>query len=213
MPVVLILLALAGPLQGTPPGVQTLRGVVRDQTSAAAAANTTVCRIPLLITGDKDMKRTGFLMAVAMFAMSSVVFAQAAAPAQKKAAPAAKDHLKDLPPAVRATVEAETKNATIKGVSKEKENGKTVYELESLVNGRTRDLMIDSAGKVYVIEEQLDVDKAPVPVKAAMEAKGKIVVLEMVMENGKTRYEGQVQTKAGKKVAMELDADGKPYKK
>lgn len=118
-----------------------------------------------------------------------------------------------LPPAVKATVEAESKGATVKGISSEKENGKTVYELETLVNGRTRDLMIDSAGKVYVVEEQLDVDKAPAPVKAALEAKGKIVALESVMENGRTHYEGQVQTKAGKKVAIELDADGKPIKK
>lgn len=121
--------------------------------------------------------------------------------------------LKDLPAPVKATVEAESKGATVKGISKEKEGGKTVYELETLVSGRTRDLMIDAAGKVYVVEEQLDVDKAPAPVKAALEAQGRIVRLESVMENGKTRYEGQVQNKAGKNVAVELDADGKPYKK
>ena len=126
---------------------------------------------------------------------------------------AQKVQLKDLPPAVKATVEAETKTATLKGLSKEKESGKVVYELESVVNGRTRDLMIDSAGKVYVIEEQLDVDKAPAPVKAALEAKGKILVLESVLENGKTHYEGQVQTKAGKKIAIELDGAGTPIKK
>ncbi len=126
---------------------------------------------------------------------------------------AQKVQLKDLPPAVKATVEAETKTATLKGLSKEKEGGKVVYELESLVNGRTRDLMIDSAGKVYVIEEQIDVDKAPAPVKAALEAKGKILVLESVTENGKTHYEGQVQTKAGKKIALELEAAGTPVKK
>jgi len=126
---------------------------------------------------------------------------------------AQKVQLKDLPPAVRATVESETKNATLKGLSKENENGKVVYELESLVNGRTRDLMIDSAGKVYVVEEQLDPDKAPAPVKAALEAKGKIVRLESVLENGKTHYEGQVQTKAGKKMSLELDAAGSPLKK
>ena len=126
---------------------------------------------------------------------------------------AQKVQLKDLPPAVKATVEAETKNATLKGLSKEKENGKVVYELESLVNGRTRDLMIDSAGKVYVVEEQLHPEKAPAPVKAALEAKGKIVTLESVLENGKTHYEGQVQTKAGKKMSLELDAAGSPLKK
>jgi uncharacterized membrane protein YkoI len=177
------------------------------------------------------MKCRRFLMGVAMVVMAGVpaVGAQTPAPAQKKAVEkekkelkkeageesekAAKLQLKDLPPAVRATVEAETKNATLKGLSKEKENGKTVYELESLVNGRTRDLMIDSAGKVYVVEEQLDLDKAPAPVKAALEKHGKILVLESVQENGKTHYEGQVQTKAGKKVAIELNADGTPVKK
>jgi uncharacterized membrane protein YkoI len=146
------------------------------------------------------MKRTGLTMVIVMLA-AGVAFADQ------------KTQLSKLPAAVRATVEAESKGATVKGISSEKENGKTVYELETLVNGRTRDLMIDSAGKVYVVEEQLDVDKAPAPVKAALEAKGRIVALESVVENGKTHYEGQVLTRAGKKVAIELDADGKPIKK
>ena len=121
--------------------------------------------------------------------------------------------LKNLPSAVRATVEAETKNAAIKGITRETEKGKTVYEIESIVNGRTRDLMIDSTGSVYVVEEQLDVDKAPVPVRSALEAKGTIVVLESVTEKGTTTYEGQVKTKAGKKLTMSLDATGKPIAK
>jgi uncharacterized membrane protein YkoI len=121
--------------------------------------------------------------------------------------------LKDLPAAVKATVEAETKNATIKKITKETEKGKTVYEVASLVNGRTRDFMIDATGKVYQVEEQLDADKAPAPVRSALEAQGTILVLESVNENGVTTYEGQVKTKAGKKLTMELDAAGKPIKK
>ena len=172
------------------------------------------------------MTRKLLTVVVAMIAAFGAAYAEqgtaaaAKAPAQKadqkeqkEEGQEAKVQLKNLPPAVRATVEAETKNATIKGLSKETEKGKTVYELESLVNGRTRDLMIDSAGKVYVVEEQLDADKAPLPVRSALEAKGTIVVLESVLENGKTTYEGQVKTKAGKKLTMELDADGKPVKK
>ena len=50
------------------------------------------------------------------------------------------------------------------------------------------------------------------PVKAALEAQGQIVVLESVTTNGKVHYEGQVKTKAGKTVSLELDADGKPIK-
>jgi uncharacterized membrane protein YkoI len=139
---------------------------------------------------------------VVAFALAGVASAQEA-----------KISLKNLPDAVRATVEAETKNATLKGISKETEKGKTVYEVESLVDGRTRDLMIDAAGKVYLVEEQLDAANAPAPVRLALEAHGTIVRLESVNQHGTTTYEGQVKTKAGKKVTMELDAAGKPLKK
>ena len=175
------------------------------------------------------MESRAWMMTVALVLTSGVAFAGHAAAPPAKAAPrkqvgtkrktapnprpTKRVALKKLPPAVRATVEAETKNATIRGISKETAKGKTVYEVESLVNGRTRDFMIDGAGKVYVVEEQLDVDKAPAPVRRALESQGTIVVLESVRENGVTTFEGQVKTKAGKKVTMELDAAGKPVKK
>jgi uncharacterized membrane protein YkoI len=152
------------------------------------------------------MKSRASVMAIAMVA-ASVAYVAAQTDAEKKISS------KHLPAAVKATVDKESKGATVKDISSEKEKGKTVYELETLVNGRTRDLMIDSAGKVYVIEEQLDPAKAPAPVRAALEAKGKIVVLESVMENGKTTYEGQVQPAKGKKITLELNADGTPVKK
>jgi uncharacterized membrane protein YkoI len=170
------------------------------------------------------MTRTEFITAVVLIAFASVadLGAQAGPPTTKTASPKtntaanANDQerrLTDLPPAVRATVEAETKGATLKGVSKEKENGKTVYEVESLVNGRTRDLMIDANGTVFEVEEQLDPEKAPAPVKFALDAKGQIVTLEAVTTNGKVHYEGQVKTKAGKKLSLDLDASGNPIKK
>lgn len=101
----------------------------------------------------------------------------------------------------------------MKDVSKEQEGGRTVYELETIVNGRTRDLMIDAAGKVYVVEEEISAETAPAAVRAALEARGKIEKLESVLENGRTRYEGQVRTKAGKKITMELEPDGSAPKK
>ena len=152
-------------------------------------------------------------MKIITFALVACLAAAASTQGADRDTAEKKMSLKNLPPAVRATVEAESRNATVKGISSEKENGKTVYELETLVNGRTRDLMIDAAGKVYVVEEQLDVDKAPAPVRAALEAKGKILILESVLENGTTTYEGQVQPRTGKKITLELDANGKPIKK
>jgi len=121
--------------------------------------------------------------------------------------------MNNLPPAVKATVEAESKGATIKGVSREKEQGKTVYELETLVNGRTRDLMIDGDGKVYLVEEQLDPAQAPAAVRDALQKAGTIVRLESVTAKGATHYEARVRGKNGKVSSLELDADGKPVKK
>lgn len=159
-------------------------------------------------------------VAIAAVACGGYVNAQTtAASSPKPAAAATAKHpaeatlsLKNLPPAVRATVEAETKHAVLKRVGREKEHGKTVYEVESLVNGRTRDLMVDSAGKVYEVEEQLDLDQAPAPVRSAIDAKGRVLALEKVTTNGTVHYEGHVRTKTGKKAAFDLDANGQPVK-
>ena len=76
-----------------------------------------------------------------------------------------------------------------------------------------RDLMIDEAGKLYVVEEQIDPASAPAPVRSALEKRGSILTLESVQENGTTTYEGQLKTSAGKKITLELDASGNPVKK
>ena len=125
---------------------------------------------------------------------------------------AAAPQLDNLPAAVRAAVKAETKNATITHVAKEKEHGKTVYEIESLVGNRRRDFMVDASGKVYEIEEQLDLAQAPAAVRAAIVAKGTVQQLELVTTNGTVHYEGKAKSKAGKMVSFDLDANGRPMK-
>jgi hypothetical protein len=82
-----------------------------------------------------------------------------------------------------------------------------------MVGNRTRDLMIDSNGKVYIVEEDISPDSAPPAVKTALESRGRIVKLESVTENGQVRYEGHVRITTGKTVAIELKADGSAYKK
>lgn len=118
---------------------------------------------------------------------------------------------KDLPPAVAKAVQDETKGATIKGYSKEVENGKTMYEVETTVNGHTRDLLFDPAGKLVTTEEQVELNSVPAPVKAAFEAKGKVLLVETVTTGGKVTYEAQVE-KNGKKSELVVDAAGKPVR-
>ena len=124
----------------------------------------------------------------------------------------ARKALATLPPAVRSTVEAETRNAVLKGVAREQEHGKTVYEVESLVNGRSRDLMIDAEGVVYEVEEEIDSAAAPAAVRAALQGRGRVERLESVVTHGTTHYEAQLRSRTGKKSSIELDAAGRPLR-
>jgi uncharacterized membrane protein YkoI len=116
-----------------------------------------------------------------------------------------------LPPAVQQTVKEQSKDATIVGVTKETEKGKTVYELETKkANGQTRDLMIDAAGAVLSVEEEVALDSIPAPARAALEkaaAGAKIVRVESVTEGKQVSYEAEIDKK-GKKSSVTAKADG-----
>src|SRR5882724_13072106 len=75
----------------------------------------------------------------------------------------------DLPAAVEKTVAAESAGATIEGFSMEKEKGETFYEAEMMVNGHSKDVLIDASGTVVEVEEEVALDKLPAEVKAGLE--------------------------------------------
>ena len=122
--------------------------------------------------------------------------------------------MKDLPAAVQKTVQEQTKGAQLKGVSKEVENGKTLYEAETVVNGRSRDYVIDEAGTVVEIEDEVTLDSIPAPAKAAIEksaGSGKILKVESVTKGTIVTYEAEL-LKAGKKSEVAVAADGSVQK-
>ena len=119
----------------------------------------------------------------------------------------------ELPAAVEKTVVEQSKGATIRGFSEEKENGQTTYEAEMLVDGHTKDVQMDSNGAVMEIEEQMDLQTVSAEVKAGLEAKagkGKITKVESITKKDKlVAYEAQVVTD-GKKSEVQVGPDGKP---
>lgn len=119
----------------------------------------------------------------------------------------------DLPPAVEKTVTAESSGATILGFSQEKENGQTLYEAEMKVNGHSKDILIDAAGAIVEVEEEVALDALSPEVKAGLTAKagqGKILKVESIKKHDKlVAYEAQVTTK-GKKSEVQVGPDGKP---
>ena len=119
----------------------------------------------------------------------------------------------DLPPAVEKTVAAQSAGATVKGFSKENEKGQTYYEAEMVVNGHSKDILIDANGAIVEVEEEVAMDALPSEVKAGLQAKaadGKLVKVETITKNNKlVAYEAKVMTD-GKKSEIQVGPDGKP---
>ena len=119
----------------------------------------------------------------------------------------------ELPSAVQKTVGEQSKGATVKGFSKEMENGKPSYEVQLMVNGHSKDVSMDAEGKVTEVEEQVALDQLPAAVKAGLLAKaghGKITKVESLTKHGTlVAYEAQVVT-GGKHSELQVGPDGKP---
>ena len=118
--------------------------------------------------------------------------------------------MEDLPAAVQTSVKEQTRNATLVGISKEVEKGKTVYEVETSINGKTRDLMLDDAGKVTSVEEEVDIKSIPDRARQAIQknaAGGTVKKVEIVTVGSIVTYEAAIQ-KAGKNFEMTVNADG-----
>src|SRR5580658_2151948 len=124
--------------------------------------------------------------------------------------------MKDLPPAVQKTAQEQSKGAEIKNISKETEEGKTHYEIETMVNGKHRDLEIDTKGVVTEIEEEIDVATVPPAARAAIGKKavgGRVVMVEAVTSGGAlVAYEGEYIDKNGRKREVRVKPDGTEVK-
>ncbi len=123
--------------------------------------------------------------------------------------------MENLPPAVQKAAREQSKNAELVGLSKEVEGGKTVYEIETKVGGKTRDLLLDQSGAVIEIEEEVDLDSLPAAAKEAIQQKiagGKLKKVEAVTKGSSVSYEASYTGKLGKTLEIAVNADGTAHK-
>lgn len=145
--------------------------------------------------------RSSVLTAAVLVVASTVVFA-----GEKKV------QFKNLPAPVQKAVQDQTAGASIVGLSEERENGKVLYEVETKVNGRTRDLLFDAAGTLVEVEEEVAPESLPAAVQSALATRGKVSKVEAVTKGSVVTYEAQVE-KNGKKSEVVLDATGNAPKR
>jgi hypothetical protein len=106
-----------------------------------------------------------------------------------------------LPPEVEKTVGRESEGATIKGFASEIEHGQKFYEASLIVDGHTKDILMDPHGNIVEVEEQVTMDALPATVQDSLKKRagsGTITIIESLTKNGQlVAYEAQV--KHGKK--------------
>jgi hypothetical protein len=104
----------------------------------------------------------------------------------------------DLPPAVQKTADEQSRGATVKGYASEREDGKLLYEVELVVNGRTRDVTMSADGAIVEVEEEVDLKSLPPAVQQGLQKKagaGKIGKVESLSKRGTlVAYEAHVLT-------------------
>ena len=140
-------------------------------------------------------------------AVASVLFCMPALAQEKKL------KREELPAAVQKTADDQAKGATVRGYSAEVEDGKTIYEVQLTLNGKTRDVSIDPTGIVLEVEDQVEFAALSAPVQAGlkkMAGAGKILsVVSLTKKDKLVAYEAVVET-AGKKKEVQVGPDGKP---
>lgn len=122
-----------------------------------------------------------------------------------------------LPKAVMDAVKAEFPGATIRGASKETEDGKTVFEVEMKQDGRNTDAVFQENGTLVVVEAEVRAETLPAPVKTALDAKypgAKIRLVESVKKGPQLKaeadfYEAHLTTADKKSVEVQVNPQGK----
>jgi hypothetical protein len=117
-----------------------------------------------------------------------------------------------LPTPVQKTADEQAKDGTVRGYSKEIENGKVEYEVQAIVNGHRRDITIAPDGDLIEIEEQVSFETLSPNVRSGLSAaaaNGKIKKVESLTKHGMiVAFEAQVLT-AGKRSEVQVGPDGK----
>ena len=121
----------------------------------------------------------------------------------------------DLPAQVRTAAKEQLRGAHLVGAGSEEEHGRTIYEVETMLNGKSRDLSFDASGKLLEVEQQVELSSIPAAAKAALEkrsAGGNIRKVEMVTAGDSVSYEASVITKTGKHREIAVNRDGTPHR-
>ncbi len=122
---------------------------------------------------------------------------------------------KDVPQSIIKSFEQSYPQAKIKGYSKEDNEGKVAYEIESKDGKINRDILYNADGSVISIEESMLVSELPQLVQNSLKSEfsnAKIIQVERLIKGSEQHFEVILKVKKLKFEIM-FGADGKIIKK
>jgi Putative beta-lactamase-inhibitor-like, PepSY-like len=117
---------------------------------------------------------------------------------------------KNVPIAVLNAFKVAYPNATIKGYAREREDGKTFYEIESVEGAVGRDVLYNPDGTVAEVEETIALNDLPTAIQEAIHTKyprAVIVKAEKTVQGDTISYE-VIGKQGRKRFELEFDTDG-----
>ncbi len=125
--------------------------------------------------------------------------------------------LDKVPKAIRDAVNNRFPDAKLNKVSKEKEDGNVVYDIELQHKGRKYEMDIKEDGTILEIEKEVAAKDLPEAVAKAIEARYPKAAIQEIMEVNKVKgaeekpdhYEVLIVTANKKKLEIEVSLDGK----
>jgi hypothetical protein len=117
-----------------------------------------------------------------------------------------------LPQAVRETAKAHMENAFPVSISSAKGEQGWDYQVNTRVDGKYHDLVIDEKGKLVAVKDETDLASIPAAAKGTIEkqaAASKLITLEKVTEGAQVSYHAIMKDDAqGATVQLRVAADG-----
>jgi uncharacterized membrane protein YkoI len=120
-----------------------------------------------------------------------------------------------LPAAVLSQAKTEAGDATIRSCVKDKEKGKITYEVETLKDGRSKDIVLDSSGSVIEVEQEVTGSSVPEAVSDAIAKAaqgGKVSKIESVTRGGTIASYETTITSNGQRREVAFSPEGAPVK-
>lgn len=122
---------------------------------------------------------------------------------------------KEVPAAVLAAFAKAFPKATVKGYTREVEDGQTKYEVECVEGKTHRDVTFTPDGTLLLVEESIEMKDVPEVVRQALAKKypnAKIELAEKLMDGKTVEFEFHWTGADGKEVEAKFDAKGNELK-